>query len=58
MNVTRLGLSGASSWSDFEVSGDVGVNHNTNDKHVAGVSSTAFEGRVKVTIEPRWSISF
>lgn len=58
MSVTRVGLSGASSWRDFEVSGDVGVNHNTNDKHVAGVSSTAFEGRVKVTIEPRWSISF
>jgi hypothetical protein len=51
-------LSGASSWRDFEISGDVGVNHNTNDEHLSGVSSTGFEGRVKVTIEPRWSISF
>jgi hypothetical protein len=58
MAVTRVGLSGASSWRDVEVSGDVGVNHNTNDMHVSGASSTAFEGRVKVTIEPRWSISF
>lgn len=58
MGVTRVGLSGASSWRDLEISGDVGVNRNTNDEHVRGVSSTAFEGRVKVTIEPRWSISF
>jgi hypothetical protein len=58
MGVTRLGVSGASKWRDFEVLGDVGVNHNTNDGHIAGVSSTRFEGRVKVAIEPRWSISF
>ena len=58
MNVTRVGLSGASGWRDFEISGDVGVNHNKNDGHVAGETRTAFEGRVKFTIEPRWSISF
>jgi hypothetical protein len=58
MRVTRVGLSGASSWRDFEISGDVGVNHNKNDEHASGVSKTAFEGRVKVAIEPRWSISF
>jgi len=58
MGVTRLGLSGASRWQDFELSGDVGVNHNTNSAHVDGVSRTAFEGRVMVAIEPRWSISF
>jgi hypothetical protein len=58
MGVTRLGLSGASKWNDFELSGDLGVNHNTNFEHVTGASHTAFEGRVKVAIEPRWSISF
>jgi hypothetical protein len=58
MGVTRVALSGASRWHEFEVSGDVGVNHNTNDQHVVGASHTGFEGRVKVAIEPRWSISF
>jgi len=58
MGVTRVALSGATRWRDFEVGGDVGVNHNTNDQHVVGASHTGFEGRVKVAIEPRWSISF
>jgi hypothetical protein len=58
MGVTRLGLSGASKWRDFEVGGDVGVNHNTNDQHIVGATHTGFEGRVKVAIEPRWSINF
>ncbi|MGZ3331912.1 MAG: hypothetical protein ACXU9O_08830 [Gemmatimonadaceae bacterium] len=58
MEVTRLGVSGATKWRDFEVGGDVGVNHNTNDQHIAGATHTGFEGRVKVAIEPRWSISF
>jgi hypothetical protein len=58
MGVTRVGLSGASRWKDFEVGGDVGVNHNTNYLHVVGATRTAFEGRVKVAIEPRWSVSF
>jgi hypothetical protein len=58
MGVTRVGVSGASRWRDFEVSGDVGVNHNTNFAHVSGESRTAFEGRVKVAIEPRWSANF
>jgi hypothetical protein len=58
MGVTRLALSGASRWRDFELGGDVGVNHTTNDLHVVGATRTAFEGRVKVAIEPRWSVSF
>ncbi|HEX9608170.1 MAG TPA: hypothetical protein VF962_13145, partial [Gemmatimonadaceae bacterium] len=40
MGVTRLALSGASKWRDFEVGGDVGVNHNTNDQHVIGATRT------------------
>lgn len=58
MGVTRVGLSGASKWRDFEVGGDVGINRNTNDQHIAGATHTGFEGRVKVAIEPRWSASF
>jgi hypothetical protein len=58
MGVTRAAVSGAARWRDFEVGGDVGVNHNTNDQHVLGATHTAFEGRVKVAIEPRWSVLF
>jgi hypothetical protein len=58
MGVTRAAVSGATRWRDFEVSGDVGVNHNTNDQHVVGATHTGFEGRVKVAIEPRWSVVF
>jgi hypothetical protein len=58
MGVTRLGLSGATKWRDFELGGDVGFNHNTNDQHIVGATHTGFEGRVKVAIEPRWSVSF
>lgn len=58
MGVTRLALSGVSRWRDFELGGDVGLNHVTNDAHVVGVSRTGFEGRIKVALEPRWSVSF
>ena len=58
MGVTRVGLSGASRWRDFELGGDLGVNHNTNDLHVSGASRTAFEGRFRIALEPRWSINF
>jgi hypothetical protein len=58
MGVTRVGLSGASRWTDVEVGGDVGINRSTNFAHVPGDTRTAFEGRVKVAIEPRWSVSF
>jgi hypothetical protein len=58
MGVTRAAVSGATRWRDFEVGADVGVNHATNYLHVTGASHTAFEGRVKFAIEPRWSVSF
>jgi hypothetical protein len=58
MGVTRAAMSGASRWRDVELSGDVGVNHVTNDGHITGVSRTSFEGRVKLAIEPRWSVVF
>lgn len=57
MGVTRAGLSGAASLKYFELAGDLGINHITNDAHVTGVSRTAFEGRLKIVLEPRWSIS-
>ena len=58
MGVTRFGLSGVSRWKDFELGGDIGVNRSTNDLHVTGATRTAFEGRLKVAVEPRWSLSF
>lgn len=58
MGVTRVAVRGASKWRDFEVGGDVGINHNTNDQHIVGATHTGFEGRVKIAIEPRWSVSF
>jgi hypothetical protein len=58
MGVTRVGLTGASRWRDIELGGDIGVNHVSNDLHATGVTRTGFEGRVKVAIEPRWSVSF
>ncbi|MFL5482588.1 MAG: hypothetical protein ACJ8AK_10400 [Gemmatimonadaceae bacterium] len=58
MRVTRAGVSGASHWRDWELSGDLGVNHTTNYLHVVGETRTGFEGRVKIAIEPRWSVSF
>ena len=58
MAVTRVGVAGASTWRDFEVSGDIGINHNGNDGHVGGASRTALEGRVRVAVEPRWSLNF
>jgi hypothetical protein len=58
MGVTRVAISGASKWRDVELSGDIGVNHNTNDQHVVGVTRTGFEGRIKLAIEPRWSVNF
>ncbi len=58
MGVTRAAVSGATRWRDFEVDGDLGLNHNTNDGHVTGVSRTGFEGRLKIAVEPRMSLSF
>jgi hypothetical protein len=58
IGVSRVAVSGASKWRDVEVSGDLGLNHSTNDQHVTGVTHTGFEGRVKLAIEPRWSVNF
>ncbi|HJP59128.1 MAG TPA: hypothetical protein VJ865_03995, partial [Gemmatimonadaceae bacterium] len=58
MTVTRVGASGVSRLGDVEIAADLGVNHNRNFGHVAGASRTSFEGRVKLAIEPRWSVNF
>jgi hypothetical protein len=58
MGVTRVGVSGASRWRDLELTGDIGFNRSTNYLHFPGQSNSAFAGRVKVAIEPRWSLSF
>jgi hypothetical protein len=56
--VTRVGLSGSSRWRDVELGGDLGINRVTNDRHIVGDTRTGFEGRVKLAIEPKWSVSF
>jgi hypothetical protein len=58
MGVTRVGVSGVSRWRDVELNADVGVNHVTNDAHNVGATRTALEGRIKLAIEPRWSVNF
>ena len=58
MGVTRIAVTGTSKWRDFEVGYDVGLNHNTNDQHIVGATHTGLEGRVKLSIEPRWSVNF
>jgi len=58
MGVTRVAISGASAWRELEVSGDAGVNLNTNDAHISGARRTTFEGRLKFSVQPRWSVSF
>ncbi|HUR00876.1 MAG TPA: hypothetical protein VM166_15610 [Gemmatimonadaceae bacterium] len=56
--VTRIAASGASRWRILEMQGDVGINHTTSDLHLAGNTTTRFEGRVKVAVVPRWSVNF
>ena len=58
MRTTRIAVSGASAWREFELTGDIGVNHSSNYQHVGGLTRTGFEGRVKLVIEPRWSVNF
>jgi hypothetical protein len=58
MRVTRLGVSGVSKWREMELAADLGVNHDTNFNHIGGESRTGFEGRLKVVLEPRWSVNF
>jgi hypothetical protein len=58
MKVARLGLSGGTSFRAFEGSGDIGFNHSTNSDHVVGRSSSAFEGRIKISWIPRLHADF
>lgn len=57
--VNRAGLAGAATIArGFQVSGDGGVNQNTNRFNRRGNDETLFEGRLKVTWVPRWIIPF
>ena len=56
--ITRLGLTGASRFHDFELSGDVGLNRVSNSAEQRGISANGFQGRVKLSWEPRVSVSF
>lgn len=57
-NIVRFGVTGASRWSDLELSGDIGVNRVDDDAELRGVSANGFHGRVKLAWEPRWSAAF
>lgn len=57
--VNRMGLSGAAMIGrDFRVEGDAGINQNTNRVNRANLDITEFEGRLRVTWVPRWTIRF
>jgi len=42
----------------MELAADLGVNHDTNFNHIGGESRTGFEGRLKIVVEPGWSVNF
>jgi hypothetical protein len=55
ISTVRVAASGALRvGSMLEIAGDAGVNRDRNDGRVRGASSTRFEGRVRVAIEPAW----
>jgi hypothetical protein len=55
INTLRIAASGALRVGTmFEITGDAGVNRSRNDGRVRGATSTRFEGRVRVAIEPEW----
>ncbi len=58
MNVTRIGVSGATSFRAFEASTDIGFNHVTNANHVAGRTNSGFEGRMKLSWIPAVHLDF
>ena len=57
-NIVRLGLTGASRFSDVELSGDIGINQVSDRAQLRGVSADGFQGRVRLAWEPRWSAAF
>ena len=57
MHVKRIGASGGAQLGEFELSGDAGMNWTSNAGHVAGVSKTSFEGRIKISWDPSWRFS-
>jgi hypothetical protein len=56
VNTLRIAASGALRIGDgVEISADAGINHTTNDLRVTGASTTRFEGRIRVALEPSWA---
>jgi hypothetical protein len=49
-HVYRLGVQGAASFPWLQLSGDVGVNHETNWQHVTGLRHTELASSVKVSL--------
>jgi len=58
MNVARVGVSSGGRFRSFEFSGDAGFNHASNFAHMAGVTQSAFEGRVKLSWIPSAHLDF
>ena len=58
MKVARIGMTAATTFRAFEGSADIGFNHATNADHVLGRSSSAFEGRVKISWIPSFHLDF
>ena len=57
--VNRVGISGAALIGrDFRLEGDAGVNQNKNRVNLPGEDITVFEGRLRMTWVPRWTIRF
>ncbi len=54
----RIGLSGSLISGDVQVTGDAGINQNTNRANRPGNDINVFEGRVKVIWVPRWLVTF
>lgn len=57
--VNRAAVTGAMAIGrDFQVDGEAGINQNRNRMHILGYDFTEFEGRVRLTWVPRWSVKF
>lgn len=57
--VNRIGMSGAATTrGDLQLTGDIGVNQNSNRFHVNGNDQTLLEGTLKIVWVPRWLIRF
>ncbi len=56
VKTVRVAASGALRLGpSLEITGDAGINHSSNDLRVRGATTTRFEGRLRVALEPSWA---